>query len=471
MELTILGIWIIIGLIIGSFGGYFIGKFSLKSKTISKIEAEKINEELITKKEELNRIVAHFEAKLDSSKELLGLKESEIEALKNNIRDKDEKLQESNNNVAILNANNTSLTEKLNTQKEEIEKIGEKFNKDFEIIAARILDEKSTKFSKQNKENIEQLLKPLGENIENFRKKVEEVYDKEAKERFSLGKEVEKLVELNKQVSEEANNLTKALKGSAKIQGDWGEMILQNILEQSGLSEGREYFTQEYLKDEFGNNLTGEEGKRLRPDVVINYPDSRKVIIDSKVSLVAYTNYTEEEDSGKQKEALKRHIVSVKSHIDKLAKTSYHDHKDSLDFVMMFIPIEPAYLLVLKEDPDLWAYAYKQKILLISPTNLIAALKLIEDLWKREYQNQNAMAIAERGAALYDKLVGFVDKLNGVGKSIDKAQVTFNEAYRLLNEGPGNLIGQAVKLRNLGINPKKNLPQGVVDQAILEDEK
>lgn len=469
MELTILGTCLLIGLVLGWIGGYLFGRMALRANMVLKTEADKIIKGLNDANTELDRKVAQLSAKIESADDLRNQKERDIELLKLELNEKAAQLTTETNKVAELRAKNESLDEKLKVQKEEIEKIGEKFNKDFEIIAAKILEEKSTKFSKQNQENIEQLLKPLGENIENFKKKVEEVYDRESKERFSLGKEVGKLVELNQKVSEEANNLTKALKGSAKIQGDWGEMILQNILEQSGLCEGREYFTQEFLKDEFGNMLTGEEGKKMKPDVVIKYPDSRKVIIDSKVSLVAYTKYTEEEDHEKQKIALRQHLISIKSHIDRLAKTSYHDHKDSLDFVMMFIPIEPAYLLVLKEDPDIWAYAYKQKILLISPTNLIAALKLIEDLWKREHQNQNAMAIAERGAALYDKLVGFVDKLNGVGKSIDKAQVTFNEAYRLLNEGPGNLIGQAEKLRDLGVKTKKNLPQGLVDQAILED--
>jgi len=296
------------------------------------------------------------------------------------------------------------------------------------------------------------------------------VYDKESKERFSLGEKIKDLVELNQKISEEANNLAKALKGSSKTQGDWGEMILENILEQSGLVKDREYFVQEFLKDEDGNFIKNPEGRKLQPDVIIRYPDDRKVIIDSKVSLTAYARYTNTEDPEQQQKAVREHVLSVRKHIDELSNKNYQDFTTTLDFVMMFVPNEPAYFLALQNDPELWDYAYRKRIILISPTNLIAALKLIADLWKREYQNRNALEIAERGAALYDKFVGFVDNLQNIGIHIEKTQKSYESAMSQLKDGRGNLIGQAEKLRTLGVKAKKRLPPSMVSNT-LPDEK
>ncbi|MFW5892089.1 MAG: DNA recombination protein RmuC [Bacteroidota bacterium] len=434
-------------------------------------EKEKLSQNLENAQKQIHDIenqsvknLASLNAQLEFNRESLKEKEKDRIQLKNEFAQLSEDYQSATNELAKLRAENKTLEEKLKTQKQEIEELGKKFNTEFENIANRIFEEKSTRFAFQNKENLQNILKPLGDNIENFRKKVEEVYTTEAKERFSLGKELEKLLELNHKVSEEANNLTQALKGSAKVQGDWGEMILKNILEESGLQEGREYYLQEYITDEQGNTLKNEEGKKMRPDVIIKYPDQRKVIIDSKVSLVAYTRYMEAAEEAKRQISLKEHIFSVKSHIDSLSSTGYIDMRESLDFVMMFIPVEPAFLLALKEDPNLWSYAYKKKILLISPTNLIAVLKLIEDLWKREYQNQNAIAIADRGASLYDKFVSFVDNLEDVGKNIHKASESYQMAFKQLKTGRGNLISQAENLKDLGIKSKKSLRAGLADE-------
>ena len=382
---------------------------------------------------------------------------AEIKDLKSELTELTEKNKNLEKNGAALTVNNQYLQEKLDTQKNEIEEVRKQFNSEFEIIASKILEEKSSKFTRLNKENLDIILKPLGDNIDVFRKKVEEVYDKESKERFSLGKEVERLVLLNQKISEEANNLTNALKGNSKTQGDWGQMILENILEKSGLVRGREYYVQEFLKDENDNYLKNESGNRMQPDVIISYPDNRKVIIDSKVSLTAYSRFCSTEDAELQKSSLSEHLRSIRRHIDDLSRKNYQDFAPTLDFVMMFVPNEPAYLLAMQHDSELWHYAYNKRILLISPTNLIASLKLIVDLWKREYQSQNAQDIANRGATLYDKFVSFVENLSSVGANLDKAQKSYAEAFNQLKEGKGNLIGQAEKLKELGVKPKKRL--------------
>ncbi|MCE5206359.1 MAG: DNA recombination protein RmuC [Porphyromonadaceae bacterium] len=356
----------------------------------------------------------------------------------------------------------------IELQKSEMETIRKQFNLEFEQIASKILEEKSEKFTNLNRNNLDLILKPLGENIDSFRKKVEEVYITEAKERFSLGQEVKNLRELNDRLSSEANNLTQALRGNSKMQGDWGQMILENILERSGLTEGREYFVQEFLKDPDGNYYTAENGSRMQPDVIVVYPDKRKVIIDAKVSLTAYANYTGSDDPGEQKKFIGEHLRSVRKHIDELSRKNYQDYADTLDFVMMFIPNEPAYMLALRYEESLWQYAYEKKILLISPTNLITALKLIVDLWKREYQNRNALEIAERGAALYDKFVNFVDSLTDIEIHLERARRSYDNAYGQLKGGRGNLIGQTEKLRELGVKAKKSLPQSLLNN--LEEE-
>lgn len=352
-----------------------------------------------------------------------------------------------------------SKEEQLRVQQMELTNTRDQLNKDFQVLANQILEEKTSRFTDVNKLNMEAILKPLNEKLSEFKSKVEETYDKESKQRFSLEERIKELVALNSQISEDANNLTKALKGSNKIQGNWGEMILESILEKSGLKKGTEYFTQEFITNDKGERVQNHNNKYMQPDVIVVYPGGRKIIIDSKVSLTAYVKYVEAEEEKDKQTAEKEHIVSVRQHIDELSNKSYQDYVESLDFVMMFIPNEPAYILAMQLDSTLWDYAYRKRILLINPTNLVASLKVVADLWKRENQSRNAQEIARRGAILYEKFVRFVETLQEVGKNIEKAQGSYNKAFSQLKEGNGNLIRQAEMLKELGVKSPKELSE------------
>ncbi|NBX27970.1 MAG: DNA recombination protein RmuC, partial [Chitinophagia bacterium] len=351
----------------------------------------------------------------------------------------------------------------------EIEQLNERYQKEFELIANRILETKTEKFTALNKTNLREILDPLGKYIVEFKTKIEEVYSNESKERFSLGNEVKRLAELNLKMSEEAKNLTNALKGEAKTQGRWGEMILESILEKSGLVKGREYFMEHQLLDAQGKPLLSEsEGKKMRPDAVIKYPDERSVIIDSKVSLNAFTRYLATDELEEQNKELKAHVDAIKTHINTLSERGYDDYQLALDFVMLFVPSEAAYVAALKAEPDLWNYAYDKRILLLSPTNLITSLKLIHDLWKREYQNKNAYEIAERGAKLHDKFVGFIENLEQVGNFLDKAKERYTDAHKQLTTGNDNIVKQIATIQKLGIKNKKSIPNHLLSDADSE---
>jgi DNA recombination protein RmuC len=425
------------------------------------------NQDLALESSSLNNQLSTANADLRAANRTIFDKNATIESQKTELKTITDELNKTNKLLATATATNDASEKRLATQKEEMEALGKKFNTEFENIANKILETKSEKFTKLNSDNLKNILEPLGQNISEFKKQVNQVYQAESNERFSLGEKVKELAELNKVISQEAQNLTKALKGEAKTQGRWGEMILESILERSGLVKNQEYFMEHELRDDNGNALrSASEGKKMRPDVVIKYPDNRNVIIDSKVSLNAFTRLIAATDVDEQQQELAGHISAIKSHIVALSSKGYDDYDKALDFVMMFIPSEPAYIAALQGDPDLWNYAYDRRILLLSPTNLITSLKLIVDLWKREYQNQNAIDIAKRGALLYDKFVGFVNNLEKVGRKIEDASSAFESAKSQLSMGSGNLVQQAIELKNLGLKTKKELPAEIENTAL-----
>lgn len=366
--------------------------------------------------------------------------------------------------LTTLQAEYKNLNERLQQQKQELEDLHGRFKDEFKNLANEILEEKSKKFTDHNQEKMDQLLKPLGEKIEEFRKRVEETHKEDLKGRSALEQHLKSLHDLNQRMSDEAKNLTKALKGDSKRQGNWGEVILQRILEKSGLTKGREYDTQV-------NSVT-EDGRRLQPDVIVKLPDEKKLVIDSKVSLTAYERYSSADDLAEQEQALKQHINSIRGHVKGLSGKNYGQIyiTESPDFVLMFIPIEPAFGLAMQAEPDLYNEAFDQNIIIVSPTTLLATLATIENVWKQEYQNKNAMEIASRGGALFDKFVLFVDSMKDIGNRIDQTQRSYNEAMTRLSSGNGNLVRQAEMLRDLGAKTSKKLPPELVeeDPVLLE---
>ena len=337
----------------------------------------------------------------------------------------------------------------------------------FKNLANEILDEKSRQFKQSNRESLESLLNPFREQIEGFRKRVDEVYKGEIEQHSLLKNEICRLSEANLRISEEADNLTRALKGNSKVQGDWGEMLLETILDSSHLTKGIHYETQHNLKDEQGNNL--------RPDVILKLPEGKRIVIDSKVSLTAYVAYTESATPEEASRAVKDHLRSVRAHVDELSGKCYQalldrTRSESPDFVIMFVPSEPAFLLAMQQDASLWGYAYNKKVIVSSPTNLFALLKIVDDLWKRDMQSRNARKIADEGGKLYDKFVGFAETLLDLGKSISASSEKYEKAIKQLKTGQGNLIRRTERLRELGVKATKSLPNQLSDYD-EEDER
>lgn len=359
--------------------------------------------------------------------------------------------------ISRLKAQNESLDCAMKEQKTAIDRLQEASKLQFENIANKILEEKTEKFTLTNRKNLDSILKPLGENLDSFRKKVEEIYQNEARERFSLSNTIKLMMEQSNKISQEANNLASALKGQTKMQGDWGEMILERILENSGLTKGREYFTQ--------MNFKNENGENQRPDFMLQLPGNQIIIIDSKVSLNSYEKMSSAENTEEQNQFLNLHISAMKKHIDTLALKRYDNIKESLDFTIMFVPIESAFLVAMQHESNLWNYAYQKHVIILSPTNLIAYLKLISDVWQRTNQNENALEIAKQAGDLYDKFDGFIADLLNIGKKIDSAKSDYEAAVNKLSEGNGNIVRRIQKLKELGAKAKKSLPDSLIERS------
>lgn len=402
------------------------------------------------------------------------VKDEQLQALaqlKGQLEKKEESLNLSQNNVAQLEQDVAGLKLQLQHEKKQAEeKIAllneakEQLKLEFQNLANQIFEAKGKKFTDQNQTNLNTLLSPLKEQLKDFKAKVEDVYVKEAKDRTTLFNEIVNLKNLNQQISEDAINLTKALKGENKTQGNWGEMILERVLEESGLHKGREYVTQ--------GSFTSEEGKRLQPDVVVHLPDGKDVVIDSKVSLNAYERFCSAETDEERSQAIKEHIQSIQSHVKGLSGKDYSSLTElrSLDFVLMFIPIEAAFLSAVEEEPALFSQAFDRNIMIVCPSTLLVTLRTIQNNWRYEYQNQNATKIADQAGGIYDQLVLFVDSLEDVGDKLGKAQDAFTTAQRRLVDGRGNLVRRVEGLKKLGAKTKKQLDKKLKEEALLNDE-
>ncbi|MCD4790496.1 MAG: DNA recombination protein RmuC [Bacteroidales bacterium] len=439
-------LYLISGLILGGV----IAWFGFKSKlTKQKSELQlKIGEIEKVKIDEINN--------LDKEKSIISEKYSDLQSANDKLveelngeRDRNEHL---NTRIARAEVEYKNLQEKLDTQKAEIEDLQKKFTTEFENIATKILKQNSQEFTLANQKNIGEILNPLKEKIQIFEKKVDDTYQKGLRDQTDLKAEVKKLYELNFKISEEANNLTKALKSDTKKQGNWGEIILERVLERSGLVKGQEYETQTTVRN--------EEGEFIRPDVVVKLPDNKHIIVDSKVSLIAYETYINAEDTDKNEIYLKQHIESIRNHIKGLSEKNYQNATlfDTPDFVLMFMPIESAFSTAIQADINLFNYAWEKKIVIVSPTTLLATLRTIASIWKHEKQTQNALEIARQGGALYDKFFGFLTDMENLGNQINKVQKTYDDAQNKLVDGRGNLITQVEKLKKLGAKASKSLP-------------
>ena len=357
--------------------------------------------------------------------------------------------------VAKLKTLNDNLTEKLENQQSEIENQQKRLTAEFENIANKIMKQRSDEFSASNQKNIGDLLNPLKEKIQLFEKKVDETYDKELRDKISLKEEVRKLTELNARVSEEANNLTKALKGDVKKQGNWGEIILERVLERSGLTKGQEYEREEVVE--------GADRSVQRPDVILHLPDNKHIIIDSKVSLVAYERYITAENEEKQMLSAKEHINSIRSHVKLLSEKNYQNAQNinTPDFVLMFIPIEASFSVAVQGDSELFSYAWERKIVIVSPTTLLATLRTISSIWKQENQTKNAQEIARLSGTLYDKFIGFTEDMVKIKNNLDRTSSAYDDAVKKMKDGSGNIIRTAEKIKELGAKTgNKSLPAG-----------
>ena len=429
---------ILISIIISAVLGSYIGM------TIAKLKGKSDKSTLEERQNQLQHTIRELKENL-----------IKLEVDRESIRNEKELL---NQELARRNTELENIQQQNIKRDEELAKQQDQLRKDFELMASKILDEKSEKFTLQNKENIKQILNPLQEKIQTFEKKVEDTQKESISMHSALKEQLLGLKDLNQQMTKEANNLTKALKGDSKMQGNWGELVLERVLEKSGLEKNREYFVQQ--------SFNREDGTRVLPDVILHLPDNKRMVIDSKVSLTDYERFANAEDDDKAV-YLKAHVNSINKHVSQLSEKKYEDLYDieSPDFVLMFIPIEPAFAVAINEDNTLYNKAFEQNIVIVTPSTLLATLRTIDTMWNNEKQQQNAIEIARQAGALYDKFEGLVSDLTGVGKKIDAAKSDYASAMNKLVDGKGNLINRVENIKKLGAKAKKSLPEKIVKRA------
>lgn len=434
-------VYFLFGLILGSGSIYFIRKY--------KYEAEK------------GVPLAQFNALQTTYTELKAsatIIETQLNDMKSEVCRERETSLMLNTKISEVTANYTNLQEKLKAQKQELNDMHTMFATEFENLATKILDEKAAKFTKQNQQNLDVLIKPFNEKLTEFKRKVEDAYSTESKERASLQGEIKQLFELNQTMANEAKNLTTALKGGSKTQGNWGELILEKILERSGLQKGIEFTAQE--------SFHNEDGKRMHPDIILNLPENKHMIIDSKVSLTAYENFFSAENDSEKDRLLKQHVVSVRTHMRQLSDKNYQSlyQINSPDFVLMFMPIEPAFGLAVQQEPSLFYDAFDKNVVIVSPSTLLVTLQIISTIWKQERQNKHAIEIARQGGALYDKFVAFLEDLEKLGRQLKTASDTYDTSMNKLSSGRGNLIGRTENIKALGAKASKSIPEKFLDE-------
>ncbi len=442
----------LVALVVGFAAAWFIQAFRLRTpKGLPEEERAELEGRLAMAAQETARLEERSrlaDESLSSAKvELVALRE-ENTGLHCELAGADERIQ--------------SMDARIEEQKREVAELQKKLTAEFESLATRVLDANSEKFAARNKENLDKLLLPLAEKITDFRARVDRTHDQSVKDRAELVAQLKTLGELNQKMSAEARNLTTALKGQTKTQGNWGELVLETVLEKSGLEEGREYRTQA--------SFTSEEGRRQQPDVLINLPEGKHLVVDAKVSLVAYERCVNEDDEAKRELALKEHIQSVKNHVLELSKKRYDAlyEIESPDFTLMFIPIEPAFVMAIQADDTLFDFAFRQNVVIVTPSTLLATLRTVANIWRQEKQTRNAIDIAEKSGALYDKFVGFFDDMQKIGEQIGRSQLAYDAAMSKLSSGRGNLVNQVQHLKDLGAKAKKALPTDVVESAAEE---
>lgn len=456
----------IILLLLMAFVAYRLMKqqFSAKLSHLMQRESELLDErqqlkseisDLQNKSDQLSRDKSGLDASLQAAKQRNEELKTEITQLNKNLYNADLTKNDLQISLTKAQANNDYLTKKLTEEREQLENLNKKFNDSFENLAQKILDEKSEKFTKQNQENLHHLLHPLHERLQGFEKRVETTHKESLERGAQLRQQIIGLKELNEQMSQEANNLTRALKGDSKTQGNWGEMILESVLEKSGLQKDLEYFVQQ--------SFTTEDGKRLLPDVIIQLPGNKKMIIDSKVSLNAYETYVNTTDSEERTKYQKMHLSSVERHYQQLSQKNYQRiyELDSLDFVLMFIPIESAFALASQSSPSLYRDAFEKNIILVTPTTLLAVLRTIDTLWQNEKQKKNALDIAKQAGLLYDTFVNLLTELDKVGNQMDTAKNSYDNAMKKL-KGNRNLFKNITKLKKLGAKASKHIDENLL---------